>query len=131
MEIFSKATYNVGQLEDAILYIIQVCGGCLTSASLDKFAQIYARRRGKKFKQNQAVSRWMLPRMRSRGGCGNSKRIGTTPSIQSQSRTRRCRMRSGRFWNSWMRPSCKRSVRALRWRKSASFEAGVPTTSSL
>ena len=42
---------------------MQICG-CLSAQSLDRFARIYAYQRGKNLKDNEDISRWLLPRMR-------------------------------------------------------------------
>lgn len=67
ISIFSHVTYNIGQLEEAILFILQICGGCLSTKSLDRFARIYAFQRNKTLKEKQSVSRWLLPKMRGKG----------------------------------------------------------------
>ena len=58
----SQAGYNVDLLEGAILHVLQICG-CLSAESLDRFALIYAYKRGKRLKPDYA-SKTLLPRLR-------------------------------------------------------------------
>lgn len=59
----TQVGYNIDTLEGAIMHILQIFG-CLSVESLDRFARIYAAKRGKTLKSNTDISKWLLPQMR-------------------------------------------------------------------
>lgn len=65
MDIYTQAAYNIDLLEGAMTHMLQICG-CLSTASLDRFAEIFTYCKGHNYKSNYA-EKTLLPRMRKEG----------------------------------------------------------------